>query len=208
MRAARALARPNARSITYAPVVLVSDDGGVIQVEPLTVEWAEALADSDDRFTDCCGISVAPGWIGFAEMRPGLVDAATVEQGHGWGPNLVFDDDGALVGFAGWKGVPVVGAAELGYAVAPAYRGRGIATAVVRELVGRARAKGLWAVAAHTLGEESASTVVLKRCGFRKVAELVDPEDGPVWRWELAFSEEHPSTDAPGNLHDRDSPVD
>ena len=130
-------------SVVYARGVLLSDDGGVIQVEPLTREWVEALADSDDRFTDCFGISVAPGWIGFAEMRLGLVGAATGEQGHDWGPNLVFDDDGALVGFAGWKGVPVAGAAELGYAVAPAHRGHGIATAVVRELVGRARAKGL-----------------------------------------------------------------
>jgi len=25
---------------------------------------------------------------------------------------------------------------------------------------------------------------VLTKCGFRHVADLVDPEDGPVWRWE------------------------
>lgn len=174
--------------------VLLSDDGEVAQVERLTREWAEALAEGDDRFTDCFGIPVVAGWIGFAEMRPRLVDAVTAGQGHDWGPHLVFGDEGALVGFAGWKGPPVAGAAELGYAVAPARRGRGIATAVVRELIARARAKGLGVVVAHTLAEESASTAVLKHSGFRKVAELVDPDDGRIWRWELTFDGEPPSS--------------
>jgi [ribosomal protein S5]-alanine N-acetyltransferase len=40
-------------------------------------------------------------------------------------------------------------------------------------------------VCAHTLAEENASTWVLARCGFRRVAELVDPEEGPLWRWEI-----------------------
>jgi RimJ/RimL family protein N-acetyltransferase len=40
-------------------------------------------------------------------------------------------------------------------------------------------------VRAHTLPESNASTRVLTNCGFRKTAEVVDPDDGPVWRWEL-----------------------
>lgn len=94
--------------------------------------------------------------------------------------------DTALVGNAGWKGEPVDGAAELGYAVAPSRRGRGIATAV-RELVARASVAGLRTVVAHTLAEPSPSTSVLARCGFAKVAEVVDPNDGPIWRWELSL---------------------
>jgi len=61
----------------------------------------------------------------------------------------------------------------------------GIATAVVRELVERARRAGLRVVTAHTLAEENASTKVLQRCGFTRTAELIDPDEGPVWRWEL-----------------------
>ncbi|MCA1673410.1 MAG: GNAT family N-acetyltransferase, partial [Actinobacteria bacterium] len=87
---------------------------------------------------------------------------------------------------AGWKGKPVDGAAELGYAVAPARQGRGIATAVVRELLARARGAGVRKVIAHTRPEPSPSTSVLARCGFRKVDEVVDPDDGPVWRWETS----------------------
>lgn len=101
------------------------------------------------------------------------------------GPHLVFDDDGALVGNGGWKGAPVDGTAELGYAVAPARRGKGIATAVVQTLVERGRTAGVRLVRAHTLAEESASTSVLRRCGFSKIAELDDPDEGKVWRWEL-----------------------
>lgn len=50
-----------------------------------------------------------------------------------------------------------------------------------------------WAIAhaqirafrAHTLPEVNASTRVLEKCGFRHAAEIHDPVDGPVWRWEL-----------------------
>ncbi len=106
-----------------------------------------------------------------------------------WGPHLVFDEDGALVGNAGWKGEPVNGVAELGYSVAPARRGRGTATAVVLELSDRGRASGLAETIAHTSAEQSPSTSVLARCGFTKVDELVDPDDGPVWRWKIRLLE-------------------
>ena len=39
-------------------------------------------------------------------------------------------------------------------------------------------------VRAHTLPEANASTRVLTKCGFRFIGEVIDPEDGLVWRWE------------------------
>jgi RimJ/RimL family protein N-acetyltransferase len=30
----------------------------------------------------------------------------------------------------------------------------------------------------------NASARVLAKCGFRRVGEVIDPEDGLVWRWE------------------------
>ena len=39
-------------------------------------------------------------------------------------------------------------------------------------------------VRAHTLPEPNASTRVLAKCGFRYIGEVIDPEDGLVWRWE------------------------
>ena len=32
----------------------------------------------------------------------------------------------------------------------------------------------------------SASTRILQKCGFKDYSELVDPVDGPIWRWEMA----------------------
>jgi RimJ/RimL family protein N-acetyltransferase len=35
-----------------------------------------------------------------------------------------------------------------------------------------------------TFSEANASARVLTKCGFRPIGEVIDPEDGPVWRWE------------------------
>ena len=40
-------------------------------------------------------------------------------------------------------------------------------------------------VIAHTLRERNASTHVLRSVGMRFVGEVCDPEDGPVWRWQI-----------------------
>jgi RimJ/RimL family protein N-acetyltransferase len=158
----------------------------VIRVEPLQLSWIEALAEGDAAFTERFGIEVVPGWIGFPESMPFAVHEARRGASTEWGSHLFFDDDGALVGFGGWKGPPMDGVVELGYAVAPSRQGRGIATAVVRELVERARIAGVRVVCAHTLPERSASTTVLERCGFEFAGEVVDPDEGVVWRWERA----------------------
>ena len=157
----------------------------MVRVEPIRREWAEALAEGDTVFAQQFGIPVEAGWSGFPEALPILLQAATSGVPDEWAPQLFFDDDGALVGNGGWKGRPEHGAAELGYAVAPARQRRGIATAVVRELIERGRRAGLRVVVAHTLAEENASTKVLTRCGFTRTAELDDPDEGQVWRWEL-----------------------
>lgn len=159
----------------------------MVRVEPVTQAWAEALVLGDDVFAERFGIAVALAWEGFPEVMAFLAEVGHASAPDEWGLHLVFDEDAALVGNAGRKGEPVDGAAELGYAVAPTRRGRGIATAVLRELLARARAARLRTVVAHMLAEPSPSTSVLLRCGFAHVADLVDPNDGPIWRWELSL---------------------
>jgi ribosomal-protein-alanine N-acetyltransferase len=46
-------------------------------------------------------------------------------------------------------------------------------------------ARDVEVVIAHTLAEFNPSTTVLQRCGMTKVNELFDPDDGPIWRWEV-----------------------
>jgi RimJ/RimL family protein N-acetyltransferase len=160
----------------------------MVAVVPARVDWLEALVEGDAVFTEHHGIPVVEGWVGFPEALPHALDGARADPESVWGPHLFFDDDGALVGFGGWKGAPAGGQAELGYAVAPARQGRGIATAVVRELVRRAGEAGVQVAVAHTLAEENPSTAVLAKCGFRRTETIVDPDEGEVWRWELPLA--------------------
>jgi RimJ/RimL family protein N-acetyltransferase len=157
----------------------------VVTVSPARVEWLEALAIGDDEFSARFGIPVVAGWVGFPESLPHALAGTRAAPDDMWGPHLFFDDeDGALVGFGGWKGAPVGGEAELGYAIAPARQGRGLATAVVATLVERARAAGVALVTAHTLGAPNASTAVLVKSGFVRGADVADAELGTIWRWE------------------------
>jgi RimJ/RimL family protein N-acetyltransferase len=102
---------------------------GRVRVEPVRREWADALAHGDAEFTKRFGLPVEPGWAGFPEALT-IIVAAQGDEPDQWGPHLFFGNDGALIGNGGWKGAPVGGAAGLGYAVAPARQGRGVATAV------------------------------------------------------------------------------
>jgi ribosomal-protein-alanine N-acetyltransferase len=156
----------------------------VVNVVAARVEWLEALVAGDAVFADRFGIDVVEGWAGFPEALPYALEGARHAADEAWGPQLFFDDDGALVGFGGFKGAPVDGEVELGYAVAPARQGRGIATAVVHELLDRAARADVTTVTAHTLGEPNASTAVLVKCGFEHTADVTDAELGTVWRWE------------------------
>ena len=161
-----------------------------ISVVPARLDWLTALAEGDDVFTERFGVPVESGWVGFPEALPFAVDGARRRDEDRWGSHLFVDDDGALVGFGGFKGAPVDGFVEIGYAVAPARRGRGIATAAARWMIDRARDAGVDTVVAHTLAEVNASTAVLERCGFVHVATIADPDGdvtGDVFRWELAL---------------------
>ena len=100
-----------------------------------------------------------------------------------WG-SYVVELGGAPVGVAAFKSAPSAsGEVEIAYMTFPAYEGRGHATAIIALLVEGAVAAGARPVAL-TLPEENASNKALRRNGFVYAGEVVDPEDGLVWRWE------------------------
>ncbi|MEX0613544.1 MAG: GNAT family N-acetyltransferase [Pirellulales bacterium] len=103
---------------------------------------------------------------------------------HGF--SLVQRGTGTAVGTCGFKGPPAAdGVVEISYGVDPDHQGKGYATEAAEALVifasGSARVR---LVRAHPLPEPNASTRVLAKCGFRRIGEVIDPEDGLVWRWE------------------------
>jgi RimJ/RimL family protein N-acetyltransferase len=158
-------------------------------VEPLTLDGAEALLEGTDAFTRRSGYRVADGYLAFPEALPATVRALRDGADPAWSSYLIVDPaTSTVVGLGGFAGPPTDGSVEIGYSVAPAHRGRGHATEAARRWIEIAAARGVTLVRASTLAEENPSTAVLRRLGFRRTAELADPEVGAVWRWELSVA--------------------
>ena len=127
---------------------------------------------------------VSPAWLalldGSAPADPWV---------HGFG--LVRRSDGNSIGKCGYKGPPNTdGVVEIAYGIAPEHEGKGYATEAAAALVKFALDSGLVRVVrAHTLPEANASTRVLTKCGFRRIGEVMEPDDGLVWRWEIIQSD-------------------
>ena len=111
------------------------------------------------------------------------------EPGREWWARLwlaVAEQPARVVGSVSFKSFdPGSGSAEIGYGIAPGERRRGFAAAAVRELVAAAFARPeTRRVFAQVQPGNAASRRVLERNGFAVVGESVDPEDGPVLRYE------------------------
>ena len=81
---------------------------------------------------------------------------------------VALDGDGAIVAvarYAGWRDRP--GHAEIAFAVADDWHGRGLASALVDRLVAHARRSGVAALTASTLSENTPAHALLRRFGFR-----------------------------------------
>ena len=73
---------------------------------------------------------------------------------------------------------------EIGYEVAPEFRGQGFGAGAARALVDAAVASGeVDHVVAHTLPGPNPSTGVLESLGFSHVADEESPEVGVIWEW-------------------------
>jgi [ribosomal protein S5]-alanine N-acetyltransferase len=122
-------------------------------------------------------VQISAQWLALLEAS-----AAQDPWVHGF---HVVDDAGVTVGLASFKGPPVDGVVEIAYAIEPERQGKGFATKAARSLAAFAFASGqVRIVRAHTLPDGAASQRVLLKAGFEKIGEVVDPEDGLVWRFE------------------------
>lgn len=148
-------------------------------IELVTRTPAEVLVwiDSLDPATRA---EISPDWVArissSAEPDPWV---------HGF--VMVDRDNGEPVGSCAFKGPPDdEGMVEIGYGVDEAHRGRGYATesalAMARFALGQDAVR---VVRAHTRLDGVASMRVLEKCGFERVGEVIDPEDGLVLRWEM-----------------------
>ena len=139
--------------------------------------------------TQALGHDVAANWEVFGQALVRTRDAVAADPASTrWGMRffLLEADPPTLVGWGGFKGPPGEGGVEIGYAVAPDWRGRGVASAAVAAMLDEAwAAPDVEAVVAHTLAEPNASVRVLERAGFTKDGECTDANVGALWRWRL-----------------------
>jgi RimJ/RimL family protein N-acetyltransferase len=168
------LETPHLRLQPFVPAQLLALQQGVAEFgATMGVPAAEGLREmfvSDD---------VSPNWLE-------LLRRATAPDPWTFGFAVVEREDERVIGAASFKGPPDEdGAVEIAYGIVPGYRGRGYATEAASALVRFACERvDVRTIRAHTRPEANASTHVLAKCGFHQLGEVVDPEDGPVWRWE------------------------
>ena len=160
----------------------------MLRLVTLDLELAEAALHDRPALGRALSAELADGWDAFPGALGRTRDALAADpSGAEWGSRLfVLEDPPTLVGWGGFKGAPVGGAVEIGYAVAPGWQGRGIATAAVGAMLDAAFADtAVRSVIAHTLPGPNASTRVLEKTGFAYEADVIDLEAGTAWRFRL-----------------------
>ncbi len=161
-----------------------------VRLIELTRSDLTALVDDPAAFATARGFElgeVSDAVVETAGMMAGFYDTAGIDAP--WGAYLAIDDSrGLAVGVGSFKGAPNGDRAiEIAYATFPVFEGQGIASQTAAQLVAIAHTSPhVDLVVAHTLREERASVRILRRIGFQFTGEVIDdPDDGPVWRWEL-----------------------
>jgi [ribosomal protein S5]-alanine N-acetyltransferase len=149
----------------------------------------QAFAQGKDRLAALLQVTVPDSWPTFPEAFGLPEDASADESAFGeWGGYFfIHAQDRVLVGNGGFKGRPdASGAVEIGYEIASEYWNRGYATEIVRGMLDFAFAHAdVKTVMAHTLGTPNASNNVLQKVGMKFASEMVDPDEGAIWQWQI-----------------------
>ena len=158
-----------------------------VRLVPATASLLNALTDDPARFEESIGSPVPDGWPEFPEAIGFTLAQLTnaPEAARSWSMQFFVDQaSGRLVGSGGYVAPPVGRTVEIGYEVAPEFRGRRFGAAAARAMVEQAVASGeVDHVIAHTLPGPNPSTGVLRSLGFEHVDDQQDPEVGTVWEW-------------------------
>ena len=159
----------------------------VLTLMPLTERDLHELIEAPDAFAQRHALTIAAGACAPAFVyKRALTNMLTAPDWAGvLGTRLyVLEGERVVIGSGGVKAPPLAdGEVEIGYGLAPAWRGRGYATRAARILTDEALAQGASRVSAFTTPENTASWKLLQRIGYLRDGETIDPDDGLVWRW-------------------------
>jgi RimJ/RimL family protein N-acetyltransferase len=170
-----------------------------LKLIPCELQHFEAILNNQQKLGSLLQVQLADNWLGFdaaqEAMQPGYQHLKSHPEILGWWTYLfVHKPDQTLIGLGGFKGpANEEGMVELGYAIAPAYRRRGLAIEATRGMIKYAfQYPGIRRVDAHTLPEKNASTGVLEKAGMTFISAVNDPDDGEVWRWSVSRDDYRP----------------
>jgi [ribosomal protein S5]-alanine N-acetyltransferase len=154
-----AVSPEHAKDVAAGDRSLYGGAANASKVEPLVRNLAAAQAHLYER----TGATVP--WVGYLARDPAS--------------NMV-------VGTCSFVGPPKDGAVEIAYFTFPGAEGRGWGGGMAAALTAMALdAPEVSRVIAHTLQQEGASTRILRSLGYDLVGDVIDPDEGPVWRWAL-----------------------
>ena len=155
-----------------------------LQLIPSGPSHLETILKDKKDLEPMLGVSVPDSWPVFPDAMSYVYEKVRSDPSAvGWWTYLfVHAGDGVLAGEGGFKGPPDgSNEVEIGYALVPEYRGRGLATEAARGLVGWAFSHpGVVAVRAETLPDGHASIRVLEKVGMR-----FEGATEKVLRWRL-----------------------
>ena len=158
-----------------------------VRLLPATEPLLNALSDNRALFGELIGSPVPDGWPEFPESIGFTLEQLQTasEADRSWSMQFFVDRaTGQLLGSGGFAAPPSGRTVEIGYEIAPEFRGRGFGAAAARALVERAVASGeVDHVLAHTRPGPNPSTGVLVSLGFEHTDDQADPEVGVVWQW-------------------------
>ena len=158
-----------------------------LRLVPCDEAMLRAIVAGSEALAAHLGARVPAGWPEFPDAYGHALEMLLADPGlYGWWTFVFLDRaEGGLVGSGGYTGRPAEdGSVEIGYEIAPEFRGRDYATEAARGLLEHALAHGeVRRVVAHTLAEPNASTRVLEKIGFVHAGTVEDPNDGTIWLW-------------------------
>lgn len=166
-----------------------------LKLIPCELKHFEAILHEQRQLEQMLGVAVLDDWFNF----PGVASIEAIRFSYeylkanpgtlGWWTYLFIHlKDKVLVGLGGYKGkADETGMVEIGYAIIPDYRCKGLATEAAKALISYAFSDThIGRVDAHTLAEHNASTRVLEKVGMVNMGIAPDPDVGEVWHWSLS----------------------
>lgn len=153
-----------------------------------------AIARDKRELEPILNVKVPDSWPVFPDSIPHLyalsksLSTSKDPSSLQWGYYLfIHARDRVLMGEGGYKGTPdEEGVVEIGYAIVPEYRNRGLAKEAATALLNRAfSCPQVKSVQAHTLKDGMVSIKLLEKLGMNFVGTAQDPDEGEVLQWRV-----------------------